>query len=448
MFMDDILENQVKLRDHFNKVIVPELFFAMKEIEEVRFEYITSGLLYGKVLGKKAYKVTVPAVAENTILNSRIVTNKIIVNGKEYKVDWPEFYFANPNKITVYIKQLLKKSRSGWKGKSFRSIFWQWDGSVTLRVIIKTKNGKEGYYDLLRVIFVYKGNSSAALEWANKRRREYKRKIKAILSYIRAAYNDEVAKAVSKGDIKYIINNVDNRRARNFLVRMAETVARLRREMNEIAKLMNRNSGSRFLVIVEYNKLYNPVITEIKKVERKDGKKDVEIITKNVPTRFYAEIKEVAVESEDRWFDEFGHQKFLIVNRDEKVEKLTGIKLEAEEFSNVVKKEFTPFGRLGKLNHKVVAQAIPPKTVYVNKKEEAVIKWIWEHVKVKRTKLFVSVYSGKDTAGRDWIVYSITGVGNNAARLVVYSYDHRHEGKDRILVHLQNNKKLVFAHML
>ena len=451
---DDV---EIKLRDHFNKVIVPKLYIFNREVKEVKFEFITSGLLFGKVLGKKAYKVKVPQLAENSVLNSRIVTNRVVVNGKEYQVNWPEFYFANPDKVTVYIKQLLKKSRSGWKGKSFRSVFWSWDGSVTLRVIVKTRDGKVGYYDLLKVIFVYKGNTSAGLTWANEKRREYKWRIKAILSYIRAVYNNELAEAVSRGDIKYIINNVEDRKVRNFLLKNTEMIARLRREVNEVARLMNRTSGSRFLVIVEYNRMYNPILVKrepliIKVRDEETGElKEIEIIDEtyiNEPVRFYTLVKEAAVKSEDRWFDEFGHQKFLIVNKEEKVEKLTGIKLEVEEFRDVIKKEFTPFGRKGKLNHKIVAQMIPPNEIHVDREEQANARWLWENVKVNRSKLFVTAYIGKDTRGKEWIVYAVTGVGNSSARLVVHNYDHRGEGKDRMLVHLNNNKKLVFAHLL
>ena len=424
--MDIGIKNKLKLTDQFNKVIIPRLNLKNEEVEDVRFEFITSGLVFGKVLGKKAYKINVPNIAENSILNSKIVTNKVIVNGKEYSVNWPNFEFVNPDKVTVYIRELLKKSRNGCKGKSFRNVFWGWDGSVTLRVIVKTRCGKVGYYDLLRVIFVYKGNASAGLAWANERRREYKKRIKAILNYIRVLYGNEVADAVSGGYVNHIVNNVKNVKVRRLLLKKVDIIKRLREEMNEVAKLMNRNSGSRFIVIVEYD-MYN---------------------SSNSITRFYTLTKEATVKTEDRWVDEFGHQKFILVNKEEKVEKLAGIKLETEVFRDVVKKEFKPFGRRGRLNHKIVAQAIPPKELFVNSKEEANVRWLRDNVKVKRSRLFVNVYNGVDTGNKEWIVYVVTGVGNNTARLVVHNWDHRAEGKDRILVHLHNNKKFVFAHML
>ena len=126
VFIDTNLENELRLRDHFNKFFVPNININ-ERVKSVRFEYITEGLLYGKVLGKKAYKVQVPQSAYNAVLNSWIDLSRVRINDVEHKIQWPSFYFANPDKVKVKVKELRKKQRKEqWKGKTFKSIFWDW----------------------------------------------------------------------------------------------------------------------------------------------------------------------------------------------------------------------------------------------------------------------------------------------------------------------------------
>ena len=484
VFVDLGIENELKLRDWFNKQFVPELRIK-KGVKDVRFEFITEGLLYGKVLGKKAYKVRVPTLLYNSVLNSSVVTDRVVVNGKEYRVEWPEFYFANPDKMTVKIRELRRRQRrEGWKGKAFKSVFWDWDGAVTLRAVIEFEDGSVGYYDLLRVVFVYKGNASRDLkEGATSiaRMRKEKRMIKR---YLLDVYRDVA------GTMKALLDAVDTGRREDLPVLLSSLAERLKESVGERwrsayryiltmvsrymqlsfdqavhAMLTNRAAGAKFLVIAEYRRVYNPV----------DGK--------NVPLKFYALARALHVERTERWEDEFGSQKFMVVNdtdMGEVISRVYGtydIEVDSVIAENVeVRKRFTPAGLRGFLNHELRISGVPPKNIVVDNVEQADIKYLKRSIRLPQPTVLVTVLTGTRTAIRKpsdeecwrkcgyniycwllrcdereveekYIVYVLRPT-ERAARIVIYSKDHRGEGKDRILVHLDTGRVLVFIHRL
>ena len=464
IFNDITLDNELKLRDYYSRTIVPEIVLT-KKVKSVKFEFITEGLLFGKVLGKKSYEVEIPKTAYNKIINSEIRTDKIVLRiysptsrqwkKKEVKINWPVFYFMNPDKTKVKIKELRRKQRKeGWRGKSFEPIFWDWDGSVTLRVILEFEDGTIAYIDLLRVIFVYNGNKSAALKLGNEKRREYKRRIKWMLKYISLVYGDMVSNIV-RTYIHLLLNKpstmkedeyrrqlemlrtelkmkLGNRRAYNFVMKIIESIARMRKELSYVSALMNRTSGSGFIVIVEYRKLFNPVVTE-------DG-------LKNEPVRFYGETKASHTGEEERWIDEFGNQLFVIT-RDwrKEIEKL-GFTVKKETVTYSMEKRFRFLGKKGPLNHEIKATPIPPEDVVVEKVEQADVEWLWKNVKLQRPKTEITVLFGEKD-GKEYIIYVVRPV-DRAGRYIISNFDHRNEGKDRIIAHVNVGKHLLFIHRL
>lgn len=482
VFKDLTIENELRLRNHFAKIIIPEITVT-ERVKSIRFEFITDGLLFGKVLGKKCYKVEVPREAENSVLGSRIIIDRVLIkeivplhervlmgincllNGfenceyseesvREIRIEWPAFYFMNPDKIKVKIKELRRKQRKGWKGKSFKQIFWDWDGAVTLRAIIEFMDGAVGYIDILRVIFVYTGNASAMLAWANERRREYRRRIRNTLEYISAVYGDNIAdivrkymhlvlykpRSMSEKELRNKMNELlfnlkeelGNRRAFNFVMKLIDSIVRMRRELDYVSALMNRTSGSRFLVIVEYKKLYNPVISE-------NG-------IRNEAVRFYSEIKAGHINSEERWVDSFGNQYFIVTSNWVKEIDRLGFAVTKKIATYGVEKKFRFLGRKGPLNHEIKVTRIPPKNIVLEKVKQADIKWLWEHIKPPRAKTELSVYFA-EKGNIEYIVYIVKPV-DRAGRYIITNYDHRCEGKDRVLVHINVGKQLLFIHKL
>jgi len=461
LFWDLTPEDELRLRDHFNRTFVPTIRLN-ERVKSVKFEFITEDLVTGKVLGKKAYEVRVPTVAENSILNSKIQLDRLVVinreGRKEYRIEWPTFYFMNPDKITVKVKELRKKQRKeGWRGKAFKSIFWDWDGAVTLRVVIETEDGKVGYYDILRIMFVYKGNASAALAWANEKRRKYKRRINAILDYIAGVYSIKVKDLVRQyidiymnyreRDRRLKLNLImaaladeleGNRRAIFFVKKMIDTIIRLRQEINMVTTLMNRSSGARFLVLVDYRKAYNPILTN----------KNNELVTTLVPLRFYSEIKAGRVMQEDRWHDQFGNQYFMIVRKDKVESELKWLALKISEIVGTysMDKKFRPIGKLGFLNHEIRVSGVPPKDITVEKVEQAEIDWLWRNVKIRRPRTRIIVAFAR-SIDKEYVVYVIEPI-DRAGRYTVLNYDHHDEGKDRVVAHIPVGKTLVFIHKL
>jgi len=451
IFYDLTVEDVLKLRDIYNKTFVHELNINGR-VKRAWFEFTTEGLVFGKVLGKKAYRLRVPIEAYNSVVNSKIRLDKIIVRDdtgeREVSINWPEFWFVNPDKVTVKIAELRKKQRKGWKGKAFKQIFWDWDGAVNVWVYVEMDNGMIGYEKLTRIVFVYKGNRSANIVWANQKRRELKARVKRILAYIRTVYGQEVealtrryVHAVLTGkneDVKEILDRMAellNRNAIKTVFELADTIIRLKKELNEAVKLMNRNSGAEFMVIVEYDKLYMPV--------KING--DI----KNDKLRFYTAIAAGRTEQIERWRDSFGNQVFILTSKPEQLLAQQGYNIAGKitEYTASGKFKFKLLGMKGPLKHIIKATGIPPKNITVEAKEQASAHWLWRNIKPSYSNTTkIAVYRAEKD-GTNYIVYVVTPESRDG-RYIFVNMDHRKEGKDRVFVHCRWGKSIVFIHRI
>ncbi len=451
--INKLYSEYLKSFELYNKTIVPEINLGNFEVLDYKVEFITDGLVFGKILGKKAYRINIPTEYFDKTTNNTCNIDKVRVRDakKEFtiKINYPTFYFMNPDRVKTYILEVLKDENR--RKKKFESIFWEWRGSITVRVRMRikdlTKNTWEEagtkeydvYKDIIKIEVIWKGNASKDLVSGNIERRKLVVRKRAILKFIRNAYGKEVEKIVRR--IVHLIVNESKTLPQNEFVKMQNEL------FDELRSMLNGKAYRYVLELINRLVYYNhKIIDAAEKMNRNSGarfKIKVKVIQNGREFVFVDKVKVDRADYDERFEDRFGNQAFILTTNVDKVLVKRGIKIEEFE-RTVVTTEFVPQGLRGKLHHLFKIREIPPREAFVERREQANIKYLRKHVKVKKK---YAVFDYAITPNKKYLVIIVTPL-SKSCRLTISNFNHRSEGKDRVLVHLDDNKKLVFIHRL
>jgi hypothetical protein len=369
--------NQLKNIDdneEIPSIILPNIDYD--DVKDIRVEWATEGIVYGKVLGhKKSYKLTIPMNNKWAIIYEDGFTEIIDVNIPNFEV------------MIDMISVLVRKT-----GKKIRR-FYQWRGKINVFLRIDFENGEVKRLKIGEISVDWKGHKELSK-----------------LAKVRLKFLAKELKRLEK-----MVNKATGPKRR----KLQNTINKIEQQIRILHKARQRHYVAA-LQIHGYVGDY--------KIRRRIWIKKRSMVVNNVVVRAPVAPKTQKIS--------FGNQEVIVL-------PIKQLDINNYKTVNVftVNKKFTFYGKFGKLNHELRVLATPKRKVTVPTYSNARESVFRQFVRTTRNPVKVTELIGD--AAKVWVIVPLRGV----ARVELINRDHRHEGLDRILVHL-HNQVLVFIHRL
>ncbi len=356
-------------------------------LKEWWVEWRTNGIVYSRVLGtKKSYRFTpkIPELIAFKFMEIPPVIEKTTIPSFEVAVD------------TISIK--VKKD-----GRKVRR-FWEYRGVIEVWFVARTIDGKKIERKIGEIKVDWKGQKRL-LKDAKKRVKELKKLRKKL----------EEMRKKAEGKMK---------------ARITRELKKIERSLSFWLKAKNRHYKTGLQL---WGQIGDYRIKRIVFFKKKKGKKTT-VKRKTV----YNEIVDgYWVVKKDVQKLRYGNQEIIIMDIDSIDTETLNVR-----HKTVTNREYQFYGRYGKLNHRLKVVAVPQRKIEVAVLAQAREKVFRKYVKTIRHAIEVFEIEGDE---KIWVIRPTDS--SKVARFVIINRDHRKEGMDRVLVHL-DNQVMLFIHKL